>query len=168
VSGDLPRKFVAAALVVVIIVAVLFGMIVGSNLKTTPASTVPTHADIALVVQADMLLGPDNQTHDAFTPCNFTVYAGQTVDLTVYNYDDAPHSFTSSTLNVNFQIPGTATLGVPMVSAFQFTESKAGTYRWWCSLPCDTEDAGWAMTNGTDGQPGQINYMGGYVTVLQG
>jgi hypothetical protein len=33
-------------------------------------------------------------------------------------------------------------------------------------LPCDAGQGGWAMTAGTDGQLGQLGFMGGYVTVV--
>lgn len=167
-SSDL-SKLVVAAFAVVVLAAVVLGMVIGYNLK--PASTVSSdtakYADITLLVQSDLTLGPDNQAHDSFVPCNFTVYAGQTVNLTVVNYDNGDHSFTSPSLNVAFQIPGSQTTGVPAVSHFQFTEAQAGVYRWWCTDPCDTDAGGWAMTTGSDGQPGQIGYMGGFVTVLQ-
>ena len=71
---------------------------------TTNISSAPKNADITLVVQSDVKLGPDGLLHDAFTPCNFTAYAGQEVNLTVVNYDDGEHSFTSPTLGVNFVV----------------------------------------------------------------
>ena len=77
------------------------------------------------------------------------------------------HSFTSPTLEtVAFQIPASQTNEVPAVSHFQFTETQSGVYRWWSRIPCDTDAGGWAMTTGSDGQPGQIGFMGGFVTVL--
>ena len=168
-NGDLSRAFVVAAFLAVILAVALLGMVIGFNLKTssTPVSGKGQYADTALVVKDNLVLGPDNQTHDAFVPCNFTVYAGQIVNLTVFNYDDAPHSFTSPTMNLDFQIPGSQTTGVASVSKFQFTKTEAGIYRWWCTVLCDTDAGGWAMTNGSDGLPGQIGYMGGFVTVLQ-
>jgi uncharacterized cupredoxin-like copper-binding protein len=166
-SSDL-SKVVVAAFIVVILAAIVLGMVIGYDLKpaSTTVSGTAKYADVTLMVQSDLTLGPDNQTHDTFVPCNFTVYAGQVVNLTVVNYDNAPHSFTSPTLNVAFQIPGSQTNGVPSVSHFQFTETQSGVYRWWCNIPCDTDSGGWAMTTGSDGQPGQIGFMGGFVTVL--
>jgi plastocyanin len=142
-SSDL-SKVVVAAFIVVILAAIVLGMVIGYDLKpaSTTVSSTTKYADVTLVVQSDLTLGPDNRTHDTFVPCNFTVYAGQTVNLTVVNYDNAPHSFTSPTLNVAFQIPGSQTNGVPAVSHFQFTETQSGVYRWWCSIPCDTDSGG--------------------------
>jgi hypothetical protein len=121
-----------------------------------------------LSVQGSLLLGPDGKLHDAFVPCNFTVYANQVVNLTFVNLDGADHSFTSPALNVNFVIPPGNTAGVPAISHFQFTAPAAGVYRWYCNQPCDTNAGGWAMSTGSDGQPGQIGFMGGFVTVLSG
>jgi uncharacterized cupredoxin-like copper-binding protein len=168
-NSDL-SKIVWLAFIIVVLAAVMLGIVIGSNLKpsTTPVLSTIKPADITLVVQGGSTLGPDGNLHDAFVPCNFTVYAGQEVNLTVVNYDSAEHSFTSPTLNVNFLIPPSTTNGVPLVSNFQFSESTAGVYRWYCSIPCDTDAGGWAMMTGSDGQPGQIGFMGGFVTVLQG
>ena len=166
--NDNLSSVVVAAFIVVVLAAVFLGAIAGYDLKPTTSTVSGTakYADVTLVVQSDLTLGPDNQTHDSFVPCNFTVYAGQVVNLTVVNYDDGQHSFTSPTLNVDFQIPGSQIDGVPSVSVFQFTEANSGVYRWWCTVPCDTDSGGWAMTTGSDGQPGQIGFMGGFVTVL--
>ena len=168
-SGNFPRVFAYAAIIMVVLAAVVLGLIVGYNLKTTTTSATspPTaNADVTLIVQGSWVLGPDGNLHDAFAPCNFTVYAGQIVNLTVMSYDSGEHSFTSPALGVNFQILPTNTTGVPAISHFQFTAPSAGAYRWYCSYPCDTDAGGWAMTTGSDGQPDQIGYMGGYVTVL--
>jgi hypothetical protein len=163
-------KIVWIAFFVVVLAVLVLGMIIGSNLKPTPpvpgTSSIPKPADITLLVQSDLTLGPDGKLHDTIVPCNFTVYANQLVNLTVINYDNGEHSFTSPTLNVNFLILGSQTNGVPAISHFQFTEPTAGVYRWYCTIACDTDSGGWAMTTGSDGQPDQIGYMGGFVTVL--
>ncbi len=167
-SGDISKSFAVAAVVIVVLATLVLGMVIGQNLKSSPKGTVISakFADITLVVKGDLSLGSDNKTHDTFVPCNFTIYSGQVVNLTTVNYDDMPHSFTSPTLGIDFQIPSSQTIGVPAVSHFQFSESKAGAYRWWCADPCDLDAGGWAMTTGSDGQPGQIGFMGGFVTVL--
>jgi len=168
------RAFVLISFALIIIASAVLGIVIESNVKTTstlsqtPPSPTAQYADVTMVVQGDLALGPDNQTHDAFVPCNFTVYTGQTVNLTIVNYDNMPHSFNCPALNVDFQATPSTTLGVPSVSHFQFAEPTAGIYRWWCTDPCDNDRNGWAMTTGRDGQPGQIGFMGGFVTVLQG
>ena len=168
-SGDF-SKIAWLAFVVVVLAAVVLGLIIGYDLRpaSTAVSSTPKTADITLVVQSDVKLGPDSKLHDAFTPCNFTVYAGQEVDLTIVNYDNGEHTFTSSSLGVNFIVPPSNVTGVPTVSNFQFNEATVGVYRWYCAYPCDTDAGGWAMTTGSDGQPDQIGYMGGFVTVLAG
>jgi hypothetical protein len=167
-SGTFPRAFVFLAFSVALIASALLGMVIWSSFRpVSSTSSVPRTAYVTLMVQGDLMLGPDNKTHDTFVPSNFTVYAGQIVNLTIINYDLMPHSFTSPGLNVDFQIPSSQTDGVPMFSHFQFSELNSGIYRWWCAIPCDTDANGWAMSNGNDGQPGQIGYMGGFVTVLE-
>jgi plastocyanin len=157
-----------AALVLVLIVGLAAGYGVGT--LSSGAHVVGQHADITIVVEghAGGSLGPDGKTHDTMMPSNFTVYVGQTVDLTFINYDEGPHSFTSTDLGVNFMIPGRTTAGVPSVSHAQFTPTKAGVFRWWCAVPCDAGQGGWAMTTGADGGIGQLGFMAGYVTVLSG
>jgi len=170
-SGDFPKGFAVAAIIVVLLSVAVLGAIIGYNLKpstTFNGKASSETADITLVVQGNLTLGPDGKLHDAFVPSNFTVYASQVVYLTVVNYDGSEHSFTSPTLNVNFAIPPSKTTGTPAVSNFQFTEANAGVYRWYCSYPCDSAAGGWAMTTGSDGQPDQIGFMGGFVTVLPG
>jgi plastocyanin len=119
-------------------------------------------ADVTLTIVPDVKLGPDGQMHDAFNPTNLTVYTGQVVNLTIINYDTMSHTFTSPSIGVSFNAPGATKDGVPTVMHYQFTVSKPGVYRWWCATPCDA----WAMSTGSDGQIGQIGYMGGFVTVL--
>jgi heme/copper-type cytochrome/quinol oxidase subunit 2 len=97
--------------------------------------------------------GPDGKWHDAFLPANFTALAGVPVRVTVFNYDDMPHSFTSSALHVNKVIPS-AKGEKPSKTTFVFTPKKAGKFLWWCAVPCDP----WAM--------GHAGYMRGYVKVV--
>jgi plastocyanin len=98
--------------------------------------------------------GPDGKWHDAFLPADFTVRAGQTVTVTVTNYDSGPHTFTSPSMGVNEVIPGGGSLTAGKQVTFTFTApSKPGSYQWWCSLPCDP----WAMVHN--------GYMRGIVTV---
>jgi plastocyanin len=126
----------------------------------TPAvSSAPTPApkSVNLLVKSDVQhakKGPDGQWHDAFLGGNFTVHAGQTVNVTVSNYDDAPHSFTAPSLGVNETIGGATKAGAHTVHFAFKAPSKAGSYQWWCALPCDP----WAMSH--DG------YMRGHITVV--
>jgi plastocyanin len=106
----------------------------------------------------------DGKGHDTYIPSQFTVKAGSTIKVTVSNYDEGPHTFTSPDLGVNATIaPATnADKKIPSKTTFTFTAKKAGKFRWYCALPCDAKAAGWAMTPGPNG-PAQDKYMAGYV-----
>jgi membrane fusion protein, multidrug efflux system len=97
--------------------------------------------------------GSDGQWHDAFLPADFSVKAGATVKVTVYNYDDMPHTFTSPGLGANVEIaPGSE--DKPSKTTFTFkAPAKAGSYEWYCALPCDP----YSMVH--------FGFMKGHVTV---
>lgn len=129
------------------------------------AAATPQHAVKAASVAAKRLTlvvktdeqhgrkGPDGKWHDAFLPADFSVKAGQRVTVTVYNHDDAGHTFTAPGLGVNATIPAATGKKAGKVT-FTFTApAKAGSYEWICAMPCDP----WAMAH--DG------YMKGHVTV---
>lgn len=154
----------------IIIAVLVIGLVIGYGIAVAASppqqkvsSVAAKSADITLTIIPDVKLGPDGQMHDAFNPANFTVYVGQTVNLTIINYDTMSHTFTSSSLGISFNAPGATKDGVPTVMHYQFTVTKEGLYRWWCATPCDA----WAMSTGSDGQIGQKGYMGGFVNVLQ-
>jgi len=113
---------------------------------------------VNMTVMGSVKLGPDGKMHDAFTPADFTVTQNQPVQVTVYSYDNAPHSVTAPDLQFNATIAPSAKQGVPAVTTFTFTPTKTGRFLWNCDLPCDGDANGWAMAN-----PG---YMSGYITVV--
>jgi len=131
-----------------------------SQTDSTPAASGPVQ-DVKLIVKSDDehgKMGPDGKWHDAFLPASFSVHAGDTVQVTVYNYDEGAHSFTSTSLSstevVDQQIPA-GSEKTPSKTVFTFTApTKPGKYLWWCDQPCDP----WAMKH--------IGYMRGYVTVV--
>ncbi|MFP5388857.1 MAG: cupredoxin domain-containing protein [Thermoleophilia bacterium] len=112
--------------------------------------------NLKIVVKSDeehAKKGPEGTWHDAFLPADFSVKPGSVVHVTVYNYDEGEHSFTSSSLGTNVTIAA-GTESEPAVTTFTFrAPEKAGRYSWLCMLPCDP----WAMSH--DG------YMRGFVTV---
>ena len=112
---------------------------------------------ITLGVKADTehgRRGPDGKWHDAFLPADFTLRAGHKVTITVNNYDDGAHTFTSPAMGVNAIISGGGSLSAPHTMKFTFrAPTKPGRYAWWCAVPCDP----WAMAH--DG------FMRGFVTV---
>jgi uncharacterized cupredoxin-like copper-binding protein len=137
---------------------------------------------VKLSIKADAKPGSDGKTHDAFFPTtNLSVKAGQRVRVTVYNYDDMPHSFTSPGLAKGAAIPAAEqqTQGTPQdikvmpapgvgvdrmippasgktpsktIVSF-VAPAKAGSYIWYCKMPCDP----WAMAH--------VGYMVGRVKV---
>lgn len=97
--------------------------------------------------------GSDGAWHDAFLPADFSVKAGATVTVTVYNYDDMPHTFTAPELGANVEVAA-GSEDKPSKTTFTFqAPDKAGSYEWYCALPCDP----WAMTH--------FGFMKGHVTV---
>jgi plastocyanin len=128
------------------------GMMNGSSSSVAASSS----ESVKLVIKSDEekgKKGPDGSWHDAFLPADFSVKAGATVRVTVYNYDDMPHSFTAAELGTNQTIPG-GSEEKPSETTFTFqAPQKAGSYDWYCALPCDP----WAMTHN--------GFMKGRVTV---
>lgn len=126
-----------------------------STPASAPAATPPPTA-VKLIVKADDehgKKGPDGTWHDAILPASYVLRPGQTVNVTAYNYDSGPHTFTAPTLGVNAVIAGGSDKA-PHETTFKFTApSQPGSYQWWCSDPCDP----WAM--------GQQGFMQGTVTV---
>jgi plastocyanin len=130
-----------------------------SAASAAPAAEAMPVENVKLVIKSDDeegRKGSDGNWHDAFLPADFSVKAGATVKVTVYNYDDMPHSFTAAGLGVNQTIPagGGSMKEAPGKVTFTFTAPmKAGSYEWYCALPCDP----WAMAH--------EGFMKGKVTV---
>jgi plastocyanin len=110
--------------------------------------------------------GSDGLQHDTTYGANVSVKKGQRVTVTIWNYDEGPHTFTNKALGLNVKIPGAQNeeQGIPSKTVFSFTPKKAGTYRWYCSLPCDKGQGYWAMAVTKKGV-GRDGYMAGYITV---
>jgi plastocyanin len=107
--------------------------------------------------------GSDGLRHDTTLGANFSVPQGTKVTVTVYNYDEGPHTITAPKLGLNVTIPGAKDEenGVPSQKTFTFTASKAGEFSWWCSLPCDAGQKFWDMKNSTK----KNGFMAGLITV---
>jgi hypothetical protein len=137
-----------------------------------PPQTVIQGQPAAQVIQYQIhgagsgLVGPDGATHDVFAPLGgTTVKVGVPVTITVDNTDDTQHSFTSPDLGLNIVVPGKTDTADGTVS-YTFTPTKVGSFRWFCALPCDTDNAGWDMTAGNSGSD-QLGFMAGTITVTQ-
>ncbi len=135
-------------------------MMSGSAQPASATATAVKPQSIKLAIKSDTehgRRGPDGKWHDAFLPAGFTVKAGAQVTVTVTNYDQSPHTFTSSTLSDTQVIDAHIAAGTasgPTTTTFTFTApSQPGKYQWWCAEPCDP----WAMSH--------IGYMRGIVTV---
>ncbi len=81
------------------------------------------------------------------SPVLFTAKVGETVKVVVVNHDAMPHTFTSPDLGVN------AAIGPASTTTFSFTPSAAGTFSWYCTVPCGD----WVMSH--------AGYMKGSVEV---
>jgi plastocyanin len=107
--------------------------------------------------------GSDGLRHDTTLGASFTVAQGSKVTVTVYNYDEGPHTITAAKLGLDVTIPGAKDEenGVPSKTTFTFTAAKVGEYLWFCSLPCDKGQAYWDMKSPSK----KIGFMAGYITV---
>ncbi len=128
-------------------VATYLGVLQVARGAASPAAGKTPTAHLTTTILPGMKLGPDHRLHDAFSPANFRVVAGERVDLTILNYDNMPHSFTASGLGLNVTAAGSPRTGVPGVTVVHFTVSRPGTYSWQCVLPCDLGAGGWAMSH---------------------
>jgi len=130
----------------------------GSSAVTAPLAAPADVLKVTMTVMGSVKLGPDGKMHDAFTPADFTATQNWPVQVTVYSYDDAPHSVTAPELQLNATIEPSTSKGVPAVTTFTFTPTAIGKFLWTCVLPCDGDANGWAMAN-----PG---FQSGYITVV--
>jgi len=127
-----------------------------------PSAKAPSYKAPQFTLQATIVIrsdeekgkkGPDGKWHDAFLPANFTALKGVPVKVTIYNYDDMPHSFNAPGLHVNQVImPGSESK--PSSVTFTFTPKKKGSFVWHCDPKCDP----WAMAH--------WGFMKGHVTVF--
>jgi uncharacterized cupredoxin-like copper-binding protein len=121
--------------------------------KKSPQSAKVAH--VKLIVRSDeehAKKGSDGKWHDAFLPASFAVRKGMTVKVTVYNYDDMPHSFNAPGLHLN-QIILAGGEKKASKTTFTFKATKAGKFAWHCDPSCDP----WAMKH--------VGFMKGFVTV---
>ncbi len=64
-----------------------------------------------------------------FYPSDLVVYQGDTVNLTLVNPEDDPHTFTIAPLNINVEMKGQSTAHA------SFVASQPGTYEFVCAEP---------------------------------
>ena len=110
------------------------------------------------------VVGPDGAKHDILAATSgTTVKKGIPVTITITNKDSSQHSLTSPDLGLNIVVPGATASGDGTIS-YTFTPTKTGSFRWFCAIPCDSDNAGWDMTSDGTGN-GQNNFMAGFITV---
>ncbi len=165
-KNSLASLFIIVSLVIGLVAGYYGGVLSTPKAATTSTVQAPAYANVAMVVKDGWLnASADKLLHDAFAPTNITVYFGQTVNLTIVNFDQSPHSFTSkgypNTLGVDVLISGASGIGWPTTTHVQFKPSAVGVYKWWCAIPCD--DYAMAASMHPPGLPG---YMGGYMIVI--
>ena len=143
-----------------------FGAAIVHVSAASPASTAGVVIHYKLVGSDDGEVGPDGRKHDTFRALDpTTVRVGETVTIEVANYDDMMHGMSFPDLQINKMIEAGRD-GQPSVTRFTFTASKAGTFRWFCPVPCDGDAAQWAMTpDGAGKGMDQDQFMAGYITV---
>jgi heme/copper-type cytochrome/quinol oxidase subunit 2 len=133
----------------------------GSSLKPLAATTL----SYKVVGPDDGLVGSDGEKHDTFYALSATsAQVGQQVTISVANFDDMPHSFTSPELGINIMLPPAKGENDPTIATYTFTPTKAGKFRWFCAIPCDSDTNGWAMNAGPKGI-GVDGFLAGYITV---
>lgn len=137
--------------------------------NSAPAAAAPQEVTLHYtVVPADndqAKAGPDGQKHDTFwTEDSTVVPLGAIVTVEVKNYDDGAHGMVFPDLGLAKEVAGGGKDDQPAVTTFKFTASKAGSFRWYCPVPCDTDAGAWAMSTSSGGN-GQEGFMAGLITV---
>lgn len=137
-----------------------------STATASPATSKTAYTTMIMVGHALGQKGSDGLKHDTTYGADFSVSKGQQITVTVYNYDEGPHTITNKSLGLNVTIPGAKDeeKGVPSKTIFSFTAKKVGTFRWYCGLPCDAGQSYWAMKN-TKAGVARDGYMAGNITV---
>ena len=121
------------------------GPAIPASAHMTPAQLPPiaqttVSANVTLKIDSGPLggtYGPNGQVVDSFSPALFAVPAGETVHVTVYNYDTAWHTFTAPSLGLNVWFTPHVSDSQPSKTTFTFTAPRAGYYQWNCATPCD-------------------------------
>ncbi len=135
----------------------------GGGSSITPSS--PVTLNYKAVGPDEGLVGSDGKKHDTFYALGATsVKVGQEVTISVANFDDVAHTFTSPELGINIMLQPAKGKDDPSIGTYTFTASKAGKFRWFCAIPCDTDTDGWAMKVGPNGI-GVDGFLAGYITV---
>ncbi len=163
------RGLVNLVVGLVLAAAVIFGLTAGAGAiwsavtrtpgPSTSVSAAPgaAPAAVSLTMTIDPpptggVKGSNGVIDEAYVPGNLTMKVGTTYDVTILNYSKNGHTWTLPNLSVNAVVP-VGSPSSPSVTHFTVKPTKAGTYQWFCAVPCEK----WSMaTNG---------FMRGYVVV---
>jgi plastocyanin len=166
--------FPTTALEILLLVAIPVGLyafwreLPWANPYLLPGVLLLVAATLDTVVAPDSKLakvGPDGKKHDTFFTTDSTnVKAGDVVSIVVTNYDDMPHGMVFDTLGMTQLVKAGPGDGKSTITTFSFTATKAGVLRWYCPMPCDTDNGQWAMHADSMGS-GQTGFMAGTITV---
>jgi len=159
---------ISAGLLVVAFAAACGGSTpVSKGYAITPltGNTVTVHYSVVAPDNTLARVGPDGKKHDTFFTTDTTeVKAGDVVNIVVTNYDDVPHGMVFDTLAMTQLVKAGPGSGKSTVTSFSFTATKAGVIRWYCPMPCDTDNGQWAMHADSMGS-GKDGFMAGTITV---
>jgi plastocyanin len=146
-----------------LLIGALVALVVVAVASATASSTKTITQTMVIVGHSLGAKGSDGLRHDTTLGANFAVPQGSRVTVTVYNYDEGPHTITAPKLGLNVRIPGAKDeeKGIPSKKTFTFTATKAGKFIWFCALPCDAGQGYWDMKNPSK----KIGFMAGYITV---
>lgn len=137
----------------------------GSSTTIVPGNDVTIHYSVVAPSSALAKVGPDGKKHDTFVTADSTnLKVGDRVTIQVVNFDDMPHGMVFQDLGISELITAGPGGGKSTTTTFSFTASKAGTFRWYCPMPCDTDNAQWAMKADTSGAD-KLGFMAGTITV---
>ena len=159
---------ISAGLLVVALVAACGGSTPVSNgYAITPltGNTVTIHYTVVAPDSKLAKLGPDGKKHDTFFTTDSTaVKAGDVVNVVVANFDDMPHGMVFDSMGMTQLVKAGPGDDKSTITTFSFTATKAGVLRWYCPMPCDTDNGQWAMHADSMGS-GQTGFMAGTITV---
>jgi plastocyanin len=137
----------------------------GPSTAAVPGNSVTLHYKLVGPDSSLAKLGPDGKKHDTFFTTDSTnLKVGDKVTIMVENFDDMPHGMVFDGLGINAVVKAGTGDDTATTSTFSFTATKAGTFRWYCPLPCDTDQGMWAMMADSTG-PGKMGFMAGTIAV---
>ncbi|HEY8645708.1 MAG TPA: hypothetical protein VIL77_07525 [Gaiellaceae bacterium] len=155
------KRLITSLLLVGTMVALAAFAVASSTASATKTASVTQ--TMVIVGHSLGAKGSDGLRHDTTLGASFTVAQGSRVTVTVYNYDEGPHTISAPKLGLDVTVPGAKDEknGVPSQKTFTFTATKTGKFLWVCSLPCDKGQGYWDMKSAGK----KIGFMAGYITV---